>query len=205
VGPCTAGAIACFAFEGDVAFIDTNIRRVLHRLYFGVDVPAPQVSDRELLGLAADLVPPGGGWFWNQALIEFGALHCTARRPLCVLCPLQSDCCAFPAIQTALAEAPRGARLKQAESYLDTNRFYRGRVVDALRDAARGTAGLSLADLGRHVRPGYSAADEPWLYAVVQGLARDGLALVAEERPTYQVEGDSTLVESVEIRVKLPG
>jgi A/G-specific adenine glycosylase len=209
VGPYTSGAIACFAFERDVAFIDTNIRRVLHRLYFGVDVPAPSVSDRELLRLAGELLPPAGGWTWNQALIEFGALQCTARKPLCVVCPLQTVCCAFPAIQTALAEIPRVARTKQRDSYSDTNRFYRGRVVDALRGAASTplNTGLSLTDLGRQVRPGYTTADEPWLFEVVQGLARDGLAHVGEERSHYAVDvtGETTPGEAVETRVKLPG
>src|SRR4051794_34942173 len=74
IGPYTAGAISAFAFELDVAFIDTNMRRVLHRLFFGVDVPAPIASDKEILAVAVDLVPPGEGWTWNQALIEFGAL-----------------------------------------------------------------------------------------------------------------------------------
>ena len=58
VGPYTAGAVACFAFERDVAFVDTNMRRVLHRIFFGADVPEPTATDRELLDLAAELVPP---------------------------------------------------------------------------------------------------------------------------------------------------
>ena len=102
IGPYTAGAIACFAFEQDVPFIDTNIRRVLHRLLVGVDVPKPAASDAEILGLAAAALPAGNGWEWNQALMEFGALQCTARRPACVVCPVQSLCRAFPAIQTAV-------------------------------------------------------------------------------------------------------
>ncbi len=70
IGPYTAGAVACFAFEKDVPFIDTNMRRVLHRLFFGVDVPAPSVTEGEILSLAMTLVPPGRGWEWNQALME---------------------------------------------------------------------------------------------------------------------------------------
>jgi A/G-specific adenine glycosylase len=54
-----------------VAFVDTNMRRVLHRIFFGADVPEPTATDRELLDLAAELVPPGGGWGWNQALMRF--------------------------------------------------------------------------------------------------------------------------------------
>src|SRR4029078_7967937 len=69
VGPYTPGAIAAFACEQDVAFIDTNIRRVVHRLVFGSDIPARQATEREILASAERLVPEGFGWAWNQAMI----------------------------------------------------------------------------------------------------------------------------------------
>jgi A/G-specific adenine glycosylase len=184
IGPYTAGAIACFAFEQEVAFLDTNMRRVLHRLFVGVDVPKLAAKESELLELAAELVPPGDGWRWNQALIEFGALQCTARRPACVICPLQADCNAFPAIQSALATLPAGTRLKKEGPFSGSNRFYRGRVVDALR-AGAGESGIPVSALGPLVRENYTKADEPWLYELVRGLERDGLAEVAENGASY--------------------
>src|SRR5699024_1027056 len=66
IGPYTAGAIACFAFEQDVAFIDTNMRRVLHRLFVGVDVPKPTISDKEIVAIGAEVLPAGDAWNWNQ-------------------------------------------------------------------------------------------------------------------------------------------
>jgi A/G-specific adenine glycosylase len=183
VGPYTAGAIACFAFEQDVAFADTNIRRVLHRVFVGVDVPTPSATDREINQIAAAAVPPGDGWTWNQALMEFGALQCTARRPACVICPLQSDCLAFPAIQSAISELPRGVRLKREAPFAGSNRYYRGRVLAALREHA--ADGIAMTELGPQVREGFDSEDLPWLYGVVRGLERDGLALVAEESPPY--------------------
>ena len=84
LGAYTAGAVAAFAFERDVAFLDTNMRRVVTRLVFG----AESVPERDVLAAAQALLPPGQGWEWNQALIEFGALQCTARRPACIVCPL---------------------------------------------------------------------------------------------------------------------
>ncbi len=80
IGPYTAGAIACFAFEEPVAFLDTNMKRVVHRLVAGPDLPKAVLSDRQLLAYAEQLVPPDDAWRWNQALIEFGALQCTARK-----------------------------------------------------------------------------------------------------------------------------
>ena len=77
IGPYTAGAIACFAFEQDVAFMDTNIRRVVQRLFAGPEESAP-TGEARLLQIAREAVPPGQGWFWNQAIMELGALICTA-------------------------------------------------------------------------------------------------------------------------------
>jgi A/G-specific adenine glycosylase len=56
IGPYTAGAIACFAFEEPVAFLDTNMKRVIHRLVAGPDLPKPVLSDRQLIGFAEQLV-----------------------------------------------------------------------------------------------------------------------------------------------------
>jgi A/G-specific adenine glycosylase len=183
IGPYTAGAIACFAFEQDVPFIDTNMRRVLHRVLVGVDVPAPMVSDREVTALAAEMIPPGNGWNWNQALIEFGALHCTARKPLCVICPLQVECRARPEIHSAIAANARKSNGKP-EVFRESNRYFRGRVVDALRERST----ISFQELGPMIRPGFTDADGMWLLDVVQGLERDGLARIAESSPEYDAQ-----------------
>jgi len=160
------------------------MRRVLHRLFFGVEVPFPIATERELLALATRVVPPGEGWTWNQALIEFGALQCTARRPACVICPLQRQCAAYPAIQTAIKEIPVGTRLKREGTWEGSNRQARGRIVDTLR---RHPA-LDIDDLGSRVRPEYTEDDRPWLYDLVRALERDGLAKVAEAEGSYLVE-----------------
>jgi A/G-specific adenine glycosylase len=198
IGPYTAGAIACFAFEQDVAFVDTNMRRVIHRLRFGPDLPAPAASEKDVIDSAALLVPPGQGWEWNQALIEFGALHCTARKPACVVCPLQASCRAFPEIQSIVAALPRGIRKKQEAPFAGSNRFYRGRVLDLLRTMpSDDSAGVDLRQLGPRVREDFDDDDLPWLRQVVDGLAKDGLAVVAEERATYDAEPGA-------VRIRLP-
>ena len=184
IGTYTAGAIAAFTFEQDVAFLDTNMRRVVHRLTEGSDVPTLKVSEKVLLERAADLVPEALGWIWNQALIEFGALHCTQRRPACVICPLQRECRAFPTIQSDIAALPVGVRLKREASFAGSNRQYRGRVVEALRR----TSSLPLGELGQSVRDDFGSQDLPWLYSVVTGLARDGLVSVQEVGPSYNAD-----------------
>ena len=90
-----------------VPFFDTNIHRVLHRAFFGPEAPTTAVKPKEMFALAADLVPPGEGWAWNQAVMEFGALHCTPRKPRCEECPIAQNCRAHPLTPEYLARAPR--------------------------------------------------------------------------------------------------
>ena len=198
IGPYTAGAVACFAFEQDVAFIDTNIRRVLRRAMVGPDNSAPEPSERELLVIGAALVPPGQGWAWNQAIMELGALICTAAAPACRRCPISAHCRAYAAWVTEderlvltmgegtgdrgqrtggarRAEGRRALAERKEAPYQGSRRWLRGRIVDALRALPLG-ATLPLAELGPRVKPDYVPADEPWLRELVEGLARDGLA-----------------------------
>jgi A/G-specific adenine glycosylase len=193
IGPYTAGAIACFAFEEPVAFVDTNMKRVIHRLVAGPDLPMPALSDRQIIAYARQLVPTDDAWRWNQALIEFGALLCTARKPACVICPLQRECAAFPAIQSVIASLPPGTRKKQEGRFEGSNRFYRGRIVDGLR-AAEG-ASIPLSALGPLVRDEYNAEHAEWLLGLVRDLERDGLARVAEPKASYSTaENDDPLI-----------
>ena len=209
IGPYTAGAVACFAFEVDAAFLDTNVRRVLHRLFYGADVPRPIVAEGELLRLAKALVPRGQGWEWGQSVIEFGAMQCTARKPLCESCPLSDLCAARPTIWGLISTLPRAA--KASHKYEGSNRYYRGRVLAKLRDAPK--EGVALRELGEGLREGFSDAELSWLYGVVRSLARDGLVVVspvgeppqavAEERAPYGAYSPADLPHAM-TRVSLP-
>ncbi len=197
VGAYTAGAIAAFAFEDDVAFLDTNMRRVVERVEFG-----PRLhTDRDVIAAAESLLPRGQSWTWNQALIEFGALQCTARKPACVVCPLQQECAAFPTIQSELAAKQRQPR-RDSAAFETTSRYFRGRVVDALRTLpSSDRRGMDLAELGTRVRDDFKTDDMPWLLDLVRGLQRDGLARINEESPAYD---DGQRTSDGDVRVRLP-
>src|SRR5579859_3749264 len=77
IGRYTAGAIACFAYHKQVATVDTNIRRVLHRIFLGLEHPEPKVNDAQMLILAEQVLPPDHAYSWNQALMDLGATICT--------------------------------------------------------------------------------------------------------------------------------
>lgn len=92
VGRYTAGAVVSFAFEKPAPILDTNVNRLLGR-YFGVDFRDSRADTRHRLwALAEALVPPDRVHAFNQALMDLGAMVCTARRPECLICPLHEDC-----------------------------------------------------------------------------------------------------------------
>jgi A/G-specific adenine glycosylase len=96
IGPYTAGAILTFAYGQDAAVLDTNVRRVLTRVFVGPRRARRLRGDRPFWELAARLVPAGRGYDFNQALMDFGATRCTARRPGCPRCPLRGLCVSYP-------------------------------------------------------------------------------------------------------------
>jgi A/G-specific adenine glycosylase len=87
VGPYTAGAVAAFAHERPVAAVDTNVGRVLRRV-FGCRT----VKDTRALGQRLQPRKGRTAWAFNQALMELGALVCTARSPKCAQCPVRRGC-----------------------------------------------------------------------------------------------------------------
>lgn len=91
VGRYTAGAVASFAFEQSEPAVDTNVGRVIRRAFFS---PRARVTEKRVWGLAKSLVPRRGtqAWTFNQAIMELGALICTARVARCGECPVRSAC-----------------------------------------------------------------------------------------------------------------
>jgi A/G-specific adenine glycosylase len=178
VGSYTAAAIRAFAFDIDDAPIDTNIRRIVHRLFFGVEHPAPAATARELDVRANALVPQGKAHDWSSALMDLGSTICTARAPKCLLCPLHASCAAAP-VDGALLERARTSRTKvrspqNAIPYEQTVRYARGRIIDRLRELPAGEK-ISLLDLHHSLEellPGRSLDD---VRGYVAALERDGL------------------------------
>jgi len=94
IGRYTAGAIRAFAFREDAPILDTNVMRVLHRVFVGNGDAKKQKSS--LWNLSAAMIPKGKGYDFNQALMDFGAMVCTARDPYCLLCPMKDFCKTYP-------------------------------------------------------------------------------------------------------------
>lgn len=95
IGPYTAGAIASIAYGEDLPAVDGNVRRVLSRI-FDVKVPARSTEGEKILWeLAEKYLPPGKAGFYNQALMDLGAMICTPRDPDCGSCPVSANCLAY--------------------------------------------------------------------------------------------------------------
>lgn len=85
IGPSTASALGAFAFDRDEVMIDTNIRRVLARVFFDKEIP----NDKVLYEFGNKLIPKGKGRDWNYAVMDVASRHCKARGHDDEHCPLQ--------------------------------------------------------------------------------------------------------------------
>lgn len=95
IGHYTAAAIASFAFGEVAAVLDGNVYRILSRI-FGIDVPINSPEGKKVFSaLAADLISKENPATYNQAVMEFGAMFCTATKPQCERCPFRKSCVAF--------------------------------------------------------------------------------------------------------------
>jgi A/G-specific adenine glycosylase len=92
IGQYTAGAIRSFAFRERAAILDTNVARVLFRVYVGTGDPKAHAMKRHLWTLSETLVPVRHTFDFNQALMDFGAMICVARGPKCLVCPMKKEC-----------------------------------------------------------------------------------------------------------------
>ena len=167
VGDYTARAVACFAHGQAVPVVDTNVRRVVARAVNGVAEAGPPSIRRDLAAVEA-LLPDDReeAVAFSVAMMELGALVCTARSPDCDACPLAASC-AWVAGGRPAWDGPR----RRAQTYAGTDRQVRGLLLDVLRDGdgtataarldavwpdalQRGRALASLVDDGLMVRVG---------------------------------------------------
>lgn len=131
VGDYTAAAVATFAFGRRHVVLDTNVRRVLARVLGGEELPAPSVTRAERDRAAAvlpDDEPTAATW--SIALMELGALVCTARSPRCDACPV-ADECAWRAAGFPSYDGPA----RRGQAWDGTDRQCRGRLLAVLRDS----------------------------------------------------------------------
>jgi A/G-specific adenine glycosylase len=130
VGAYTARAVAAFGYGHRVPVVDTNVRRVVARAIHGMADSGPPSTTRDLSDVDA-VLPQAQPARFSAALMELGAIVCTARRPRCADCPIAAECVWMNAGRPAgIAPSRTGQR------YAGTDRQVRGLLLDVLRAAA---------------------------------------------------------------------
>lgn len=116
VGEYTAAAIASFCYNLPHAVIDGNVYRVLSR-YYGVHTPIDSTEGKkQFKALAAEVMDGNNPGEYNQAVMEFGALHCTPQNPECNNCPLSNTCVAYA--ENTIADLPvKAKKAKQKQVF----------------------------------------------------------------------------------------
>lgn len=135
IGPYTARAVLAFAFEHDVAVLDTNVGRILARL------EGRRLTTKEAQAAADNLVPEGEGWAWNQAMLDLGAIVCGKRSAKCDACPV-SEWCAWRGRGADPAEASAAVSTRQAP-YEGSDRQLRGEVLRVVTSSPTAAADVA--------------------------------------------------------------
>jgi A/G-specific adenine glycosylase len=167
VGDYTAAAVLSFAYGERRSVLDTNVRRVLARAVGGVAQPAPSLAAPERARADA-LLPddPAVAARWAVAVMELGALTCTAQSPRCDGCPV-AEVCAW-----RLAGAPAyDGPVRATQRWAGTDRQVRGRLMAVLRDRAAGDGTAPAAELAA------VWADAEQRDRALAGLLVDGLVV----------------------------
>jgi len=183
IGKYTARAIQAFAYGKDVGVLDTNIQRIFSRTFFGLeffDLKKNKISLKALEECVDQSVPKGKGDPWNQALMDFGALMCTAKSPKCEHCPFQTLCAAnmhAKKQQKTYAELLKTQSVQpvctQRTPFKNTDRFFRGRIVDALRESP-----LHMQSLRDHIEHNYGLTDKKRFGEIIEQLMIDKLITI---------------------------
>lgn len=164
IGDYTASAILAFAHNKRSVVLDTNVRRVLTRVWQGEERQPPSVSSIERT-LADQLTPTkdADAALWSAAVMEFGAVICTARNPQCDQCFVASKC------QWLAAGKPKSAVPARSQKFAGTDRQVRGKLMAVLRDAATSVPKARLDEVW---------ADGQQRERALDGLVSDGLVEV---------------------------
>lgn len=129
IGAYTARAVAAFGYGHRVPVVDTNVRRVVARAVHGMADSGPPSTSRDLSDVDG-MLPEVQSAQFCAALMELGAVVCTARRPRCGDCPVSGECA------WVRAGRPAGAATGQsAQRFVGTDRQVRGLLLDVLRAA----------------------------------------------------------------------
>lgn len=187
IGDYTAHAMASFAFKQRVPLVDTNIKRVLGRIFFGY---RKLETIRDNVGIFWELsrqliASAKSPYDVNQGLMDFGALICTAKQPKCPTCPMRTICQSYPDILTAHPDRLR-VKAKRTEPVFfgQPRRIWRGKILQLLHQH---TTGLTVTAIGKQLQPDWDDTRQAWLQAVIATLVKDKMLVINGNRVRIKV------------------
>jgi A/G-specific adenine glycosylase len=175
IGDYTAAAVATFGYGLRRAVLDTNVRRVLARAVGGEALPGATLTRAEARE-AESLVPDDARTAarWAVAVMELGALVCTARTPRCGACPIAGRCA-----WQAAGSPPYDGPPRRGQAWAGTDRQCRGRLLAVLRDAE---GSVTEDRLGRSWR-----IDPLQRVRALESLVADGLVEALDGGRSYRL------------------
>lgn len=141
IGPYTASALLVFAFGQQATVIDTNVSRVISRVFVGMkQCPLPKLHE-----IALQVLPQGKADQWHQCLMDFGALVCLSNHATCDVCPIALMCTAnrqaktlgyvsFAQYKETVPITKKYSKKDNGKKFIETDRYFRGRIIDSLRN-----------------------------------------------------------------------
>lgn len=194
IGRYTASAVVAFAYREPVPIVDTNIKRILGRVFFGFrrlaelrDTPGDTQRNTDGLFwiLKEKIVPRSkngskngskNAYDLNQGLMDFGALVCTAKKPACHTCPLQTICTSYPDILTASVEQLRVKTKRDEPLYFGhPRRIWRGKILTYIHTLPKNSPPVSPHTIGRHIQSDWDNTRLPWINDVLLTMEKDRL------------------------------
>ncbi len=181
MGPYASAAVYGFTKQKFVPAIDTNVRRVIGRIFLGIPYPLPSDDDRILQCVTTSPIKQEIedsrylSRHLTSALMDFGSLICTAKHPLCSTCPLRDVCRAKKSIQDhPTHDAPRtthAPKERRHASKTHPDRIYRGRILALVREKNK----IEIKKIGKLVDSTFDLKkDSAWMNHLVQRLVTEG-------------------------------
>jgi A/G-specific adenine glycosylase len=174
IGRYTANAISCFAYKQQTAVVDTNVRRVLSRLF------PRQAQAMDEWSLAQWILPNNQAYDWNQALMELGGMVCTSTHPQCSGCPLRQFC-----VSAFTVKKPQQVTPKKRQKDIP-DRIYRGRIVSTLR-ALNQRQSIEKRRLAKMIKRDLHPSEKKWFESLLNGLRRDGLIHIHQRQKKIMI------------------
>lgn len=168
IGRYTAHAVACFAFQQQVPVVDVNIKRVVTRVTKRVRSSAEMLPEKKAWQLAEKFLSRKHAYEWNQALMDIGALVCTARNPKCGECPLKKIC--RSAFSSSFSKQVTKNKKKEPSWKGIPRRLYRGKILKLLHQQS-----MSVQHIASRLWKGKDRNDTAWLNSVLRQMQNDGL------------------------------